>query len=325
MKDVARHPGMLLALGPSAAVRVILPSVSRCERVSTAAFRSMHPDGVAELPGATALRMPPAHSSPMLNRIVDLGLDGPATEEQLDDAIAAMAGLRYYVSVSPSAQPAEIGDWLLARGFEPSWGWMQFERGLEPLPADTSLELSEIGPERSREFAARCRAAYGLPAGGPADLRRAARTTGWTAGWRSPTTASPRRQPPSTSTRAPATSARRNGPRVPRPRRAERAARDPHRARPRARLRRRLHRDRRAAARPPERLVPQHRPRRLRGALRPPELAEPGAVASTARMGPGPARAGPGPSCAVLFAKRASRLPTCQRVSPMCRPIASLL
>ncbi len=156
---------MLTGLGRTAAVRVILRTVSRCERVSTAAFRSMHPDGVAELPGATALRMPPAHSSPMLNRIVDLGIAGPATEEQLDDAIAAMAGLRYYVSVSPSAEPAEIGDWLLARGFEPSWGWMQFERGLEPLPAETSLELSEIGPERGGEFAALLCAVYGLPEG----------------------------------------------------------------------------------------------------------------------------------------------------------------
>ena len=165
MKDVARHPSMLSALGRAAAARVILRSVSRCERVSTAAFRSMHPDGVAELPGATALRMPPAHSSPMLNRIAGLGLDGPATEEQLDDAIAAMAGLRYYVSVSPSAEPAEIGDWLLARGFEPSWGWMQFERGLEPLPAETSLELAEIGPERGDEFGRLVCGAFGLPEG----------------------------------------------------------------------------------------------------------------------------------------------------------------
>jgi ribosomal protein S18 acetylase RimI-like enzyme len=137
--------------------------VSRCERVSTAAFRSMHPDGVAELPGATALRMPEAHSSPMLNRIVGLGLDGPASEEQLDVAIAAMAGLRYYVSVSPSAEPAEIADWLSARGFEPSWGWMRFQRGLAPLPAETALELSEIGPERGDEFGRLVCATFGLP------------------------------------------------------------------------------------------------------------------------------------------------------------------
>lgn len=137
--------------------------MNRCERVSLAAFASLHPEGVAELPGATLLRVPPAHSSPMLNRIVGLGLSGPASEEQLDDAIALMAGLRYYVSLSPGAEPAEIGDWLLARGFEPNWGWMQFQRGLDPLPAETSLTIREIGPERAAEFAVLIRTAYGLP------------------------------------------------------------------------------------------------------------------------------------------------------------------
>jgi GNAT superfamily N-acetyltransferase len=156
---------MLSVLRRPAAARVILCTVSRCERVSTAAFRSLHPDGVAELPGATALRMPEAHSSPMLNRIVGLGLDGPATEQQLDDAIAAMAGLRYYVSVSPDSEPAGIGDWLLARGFEPSWGWMQFQRGLDPLPVETSLDLTEIGPERGDDFGRLLCAVYGLPEG----------------------------------------------------------------------------------------------------------------------------------------------------------------
>lgn len=132
--------------------------------MSTNAFRSMHPEGVAELPGATALRIPPAHSSPMLNRIVGLGIGAPATEQQLDAAIAAMSGLRYYVSLSPAARPAAIADWLLARGFEPSWGWMQFRRGVEPVEgAMTSLTIAEIGPERGAEFARLLGAVYGLP------------------------------------------------------------------------------------------------------------------------------------------------------------------
>jgi GNAT superfamily N-acetyltransferase len=139
--------------------------MDRVERVSLSAFRSMHPEGVAELPGATALRMPAAHSSPMLNRIVGLGLDGLATEQQLDAAIAAMSGLWYYVSVSPAARPAAaIGDWLGARGFAPSWGWMQFRRGVEAVRgAITSLTVHEIGPERGIEFARVLRTTYGLP------------------------------------------------------------------------------------------------------------------------------------------------------------------
>ena len=137
--------------------------MNRAARVSTNAFRNMFPEGVAELSGATALRMPPARSSPMLNRIVGLGLEGPATEEQLEDAIAAMAGLRYYVSISPAAEPAELGDWLAARGFEPSWGWMQFRRGVAELPqAETSLRIVEIGPERGPELARLLREVYAL-------------------------------------------------------------------------------------------------------------------------------------------------------------------
>ncbi len=77
--------------------------MNRAERVSTSFYRAVFPDGVAELPGATALRMPPAHFSPMLNRVVGLGLEAPAREHQLDAAIALMSGLRYYVSVSPNA------------------------------------------------------------------------------------------------------------------------------------------------------------------------------------------------------------------------------
>jgi GNAT superfamily N-acetyltransferase len=137
--------------------------VNRNERISTSAFRALFPEGVAELPGATALRIPPAHMSPMLNRIVDLGVDGPASEEQLDAAIAVMGGLRYYVSLSPAAEPAEIGDWLRARGFEPSWGWMQFGRGVEPVTGvATSLAIAEIGPEHGSEFGRLLAEAYGM-------------------------------------------------------------------------------------------------------------------------------------------------------------------
>ena len=40
---------------------------------------------------------------------------------------------------------------------------MQFQRGLDPLPAETSLTIREIGPERGAEFAQLLRNAYGLP------------------------------------------------------------------------------------------------------------------------------------------------------------------
>ncbi|TML67926.1 MAG: GNAT family N-acetyltransferase [Actinobacteria bacterium] len=134
------------------------------ERVSLNAYRSAYPEGVFELDGATALRVPPAPSTPMLNRIVGLGLEAPATEEQLDAAIAVMEGLRHYVSVSPHARPPELPGWLRARGFEPGWGWMQFRRGVDDPPAAaTSLSVVEIDPQPSRAFGRIVREAYGLP------------------------------------------------------------------------------------------------------------------------------------------------------------------
>ena len=159
----------------------ILTRVNRAERLGTNAYRMAFPEGVVELDGATALRVPAAPATPMLNRIVGLGSDGPATEEQLDAAIAVMQGLRFYVSVSPAAQPAELTDWLAARGFEPGWGWMQFRRGVDEAPAPaTALEVVEIGPDRGADFGRIVRGAYGLPAETEPVIASAPDRDGWT-------------------------------------------------------------------------------------------------------------------------------------------------
>src|SRR5919108_5143596 len=99
--------------------------MSREARVALEAFRTL---GIAsEAGGATVLRAPEAPGSPMVNRIIGLGSERPATEEDLDEALAAMgAGVTFYVSLAPSARPAELPEWLRARGLEPGWGWMAF-------------------------------------------------------------------------------------------------------------------------------------------------------------------------------------------------------
>jgi hypothetical protein len=68
--------------------------------------------------------------STMLNRALGVGLDAPATEEQLDEIVAAFAGRGCVcaVAVAPEAQPAELPAWLRARGFEPGYAWMKFSR-----------------------------------------------------------------------------------------------------------------------------------------------------------------------------------------------------
>ncbi len=164
---------------------------TRGERLSLNAYRSAYPDGVVELDGVTALRMPPAPSTPMLNRIVGLGLDAPATEELLDAAIGVMAGLRHYVSVSPHSLPADIPTWLRARGYEPGWGWMQFRRGVEDPPvAETSLTVAELAPLRNATFARIVREAYGVPEAMDAVAASAPERRGWTC-WLAMTGADP--------------------------------------------------------------------------------------------------------------------------------------
>jgi GNAT superfamily N-acetyltransferase len=138
--------------------------VTREERVVLDAYRGV--SDVLETTGAVLLRVPEAPQSPMLNRVAGLGVDGPATEEQVDEAIAAMgAGVRFYVGVAPGARPPELPSWLEARGLEPGWGWMQFRRGVDPpSPAATSLALVDVEtPEQRGAFAAIARAGYSLP------------------------------------------------------------------------------------------------------------------------------------------------------------------
>jgi GNAT superfamily N-acetyltransferase len=117
----------------------------------------------------------------MLNRIVGLCLDVPASESQLDAAVAAMRGLRHYVSLSPHARPAALAEWLVARGYEPGWGWMQFRRATDDVPeAVTSLQIVEIDGSRGVEFARIVRAAYDLPQEIEPVIASAPEQTGWT-------------------------------------------------------------------------------------------------------------------------------------------------
>jgi hypothetical protein len=104
--------------------------------------------------------------STMLNRALGVGLDVPATAEQLDEIVAACAerGCACAVSVAPEAQPAELPAWLRARGFEPGYAWMKFSRPVGEAPrVDTDLRVEEIGLEHADAFGRVIVAAYGMP------------------------------------------------------------------------------------------------------------------------------------------------------------------
>lgn len=154
--------------------------MTREERVTLAALRAVSPD-VEEVDGVVVMRFPGAPDAPMLNRIVGLGVHTPASESQVDAAIAAMGtGTSYYVAVAPSAQPTELPSWLEARGLEPGWGWMAFRRGVQDAPgSETDLHLEEVrSDEQAQAFAEIVCAGYGLPKEVEPDVARAP-DAGW--------------------------------------------------------------------------------------------------------------------------------------------------
>jgi len=138
--------------------------MTREERVMRKAFMAL--SSVAETGGATVLRVPEVPESPMLNRIVGLGVESAATEADVDQALAAMGtGVTFYVAVAPGARPAELPEWLRARGLEPGWGWMVFRRDVNP-PASAATNLGVVEVDtlvHAEAFGHVVRASYELP------------------------------------------------------------------------------------------------------------------------------------------------------------------
>lgn len=137
---------------------------TREEAIGIEASRAL--SDATDLDGATVLRVPAAPASAMLNRIVGLGIDRPATEAHVDDALAAIEpGVSFYAAVAPAARPAELPQWLRARGLQPGWGWMIFRRGVEDPPAtQTALHVDAVStPQERATFARVVRTSYDLP------------------------------------------------------------------------------------------------------------------------------------------------------------------
>jgi GNAT superfamily N-acetyltransferase len=138
--------------------------MERKERVSLEAYRCLYPDAV-DLDGVTVLRANEAPLSPMLNRIVGLGVDRAATEKAVDAALTAIGtDVTCYVAVAPEAKPPELADWLRDRGLEQGMGWMSFRRGLADAPARQSpLTLERVGHAEAEAFGRIVATGYGLP------------------------------------------------------------------------------------------------------------------------------------------------------------------
>jgi GNAT superfamily N-acetyltransferase len=112
------------------------------------------------------MRFDAAPHSPMLNRAVGLGVDAPATEDDVDAVLAAFReGTTFYVAVAPTACPPELPRWLEQRGLEPGWGWMSFRRGVDqPETRSSLLRIEEVRKQtEAAAFARIVRFGYELP------------------------------------------------------------------------------------------------------------------------------------------------------------------
>lgn len=156
------------------------PAATRAERVALESAKAF--SSAVDAGGATVLQVPGAPDSPMVNRIAGLGLERPATEADLDRALAAIdPGVTFYVAVAPGARPPELSGWLRARGLEPGWGWMAFHRGVaDPPPVETSLRVVGVATAgEAAAFARIVRAGFELPAAVEPALAHAV-DAGWT-------------------------------------------------------------------------------------------------------------------------------------------------
>ena len=91
------------------------------------------------------------------NRVIGLGIHTPATEAQIDtiiDTYKAAKIPRFFVQVSPYAQPEDIQEMLKQKGFSHYNNWAKLCRKAEvPLPSvQTDLTVVEIGKDRAEEY-----------------------------------------------------------------------------------------------------------------------------------------------------------------------------
>jgi hypothetical protein len=117
------------------------------------------------LDGAVGFRFddPP---NPLFNRVIGLGVLGPATGEALDEAIDAWVGTgrTFVIHASVDNASAPLSPLLQARGLQRSRNWAKFVRGPEPSPvAPSDIRVEEVDLEYAATFAQLAAGMAGLP------------------------------------------------------------------------------------------------------------------------------------------------------------------
>ncbi|MGH7726733.1 MAG: GNAT family N-acetyltransferase [Candidatus Eiseniibacteriota bacterium] len=157
-----------------------LELIRLAEHVEARATESYAEAAPAEIAGKLGLagerigpiyRLEAAHVDVLaFNRAFNIGMDGPAREEELDRIDAAFVAShvpRYFVQIAPGAGPAAISDWLTARGFKIHNRWMRLARDpAAPIPVGAvpqGWRVEHIGTDEADAFAAIDARGFGYP------------------------------------------------------------------------------------------------------------------------------------------------------------------
>jgi GNAT superfamily N-acetyltransferase len=131
-----------------------------------------------ETGGALCLRLDPLSAVTMFNRVLGLGLETPATDELLDEALDFLQGVQAYLTVAPEAEPHDLGERLEARGLPGDRGWTKFVRSTADPPR-ASTELRVERDESGEAFGEAAQRGFEVPPFFRDWLSRLAARDGW--------------------------------------------------------------------------------------------------------------------------------------------------
>lgn len=175
------------------------------ERIERAALAELHaaaPGPIrerlgmhAEEVGGALVSIVRGDSSTILNRALGLGVERPATRDdvrRIMEAFAAREVSRYYVHLHPQSRPETLRDWFLEAGLRKGRGWMKFHRTVDgrghragERTADeagrtgSSLSVRPIGKEHAGAFGRILAPAFDLPGDAALVLGALAGRPGW--------------------------------------------------------------------------------------------------------------------------------------------------
>ena len=103
----------------------------------------------------------------LFNRMIGLGVTGPATEDDIEAVGGFFAGLgrrQSLVQIVPSAKPTELATRLAHHGYAPGAEWVKMWRPLEQIPAvDSPLRIERIGTAQVDAFVDVASTAFEMP------------------------------------------------------------------------------------------------------------------------------------------------------------------